>query len=1008
MAFLERMGMDQFKTVLIVDDDTDLGKATADILEFHDFKVTRFISGHEALSWAEQHAPALALIDSQQDDLSGLDVIRGLKQRLPDIGCILVTGSASQPSSIDVHNNDIFAHIQKPYNPEQLLSIMQRAYDKRITEQAQKEYQALYQTFLDAAADMAFLKDQHFRYLLVNEGFAGFLGRPAGEIIGRSDFELIEPQSAQVSRQNDAKALSNGEVVVSIEYVRGSILETRKFPVRLLNGQVGVGGYIRDVTRVVKSEEAIQHYLSNLEVLFENGLLLSHLVDPRKISQRIMDLLVEHLHWNLAVIRLYDAEQDHFEVLGFNYQGLTPDQAEHELKRLQASISDRGKGLTGWAVEHRKVVRLGDLSSDPRYFDTYQGMKSGMYVPMLVGGQVKGVITVESDLPDAFSSTDERMLVTLAAQAGVAFENARLYNETRCRLDELDAISRVSSELRKARSRVEMLPVILNQTMLLLAADGAAFVFLDEATNEVVIELGVGALHSISNLRLPRERGIIGEVLRTGVYYLSQDIASDPVRVTPTPDLLLPKAMVFMPLMTQNRVIGVIVVGSQNTITPYHVNILIAIANMAANAIQRASLHEETLRYAAQLEQRVEERTMELRETNAALERASRLKDEFLASMSHELRTPLTGILNLSEVLQEQVYGTLNEKQLSSISIIEESGRHLLRLINDILDLTKIEAGQLDPEFETCQVDMVCQSSLQLTKGMAGKKRQQLSFSSAPPGIEIEADTRRLKQMLVNLLSNAVKFTPEHGRIGLDVRGDAEAGLVTFTVWDTGIGIAEEDFPRLFQPFSQLDASLSRQYNGTGLGLAIVQRLADLHGGSVSLESKLGQGSKFMIHLPWKVVPMNDDLKPTPELSRSRLNPTDRPGQSDRPHQGKILLVDDHDLNVKIYSEYLMLKGYHVIIASDGLQGLQAAREQRPDVILMDIQMPGKDGLTVIRELRSDENPTISQTPIIALTALTMPGDRERCLEAGANDYLSKPVSLNVLLRTIQTFLKPA
>lgn len=1000
--------MDKFKTLLIVDDDTDLGKTTADFLEFHGFQPVNFNSGRDALSWAEQHEAALALIDLRLDDLPGLEVIRGLKQRLPDIECILVTGFASETSAIEAINIGVYAYIQKPYNPEQLLLITQRAYEKRYSAQIQRENEALYQTFLNASVDMAFLKDRQFRYLLVNEAFARFLGRSAGEIIGRSDFELLETSSAQASRQTDENALTVGEVVVSIECVRGHILESRKFPVRLLDGGLGVGGYIRDVTKAVKSEEAIHHYLSTLEVMFENGLLLSRMLDPRQISQRIMDLLVEHLNWHHAVIRLYDAEQDRFEVLGFNYHGLTPDQAENELHRLQASISDRGKGLTGWAVAHQKVVRLGDLSSDPRYFDTYHGMKSGMYVPMLVGGQVKGVITVESELPDAFSITDERMLVTLATQAGVAFENARLYSETRRRLDELDAISRVSSELRKARSRVEMLPVILNQTMMLLAADGAAFAFLDEVTNEVVIELALGALHPIVNLRLPRERGIIGQVLRTGVYYLSQDIASDPIRVTPTPDLVLPKAMIFMPLMTQNRVFGVIVIGSQNTISPDHVSILTAIANMAANAIQRAALHEETMRYAAQLEQRVEERTLELRETNAALERASRLKDEFLASMSHELRTPLTGILNLSEVLQEQVYGALNEKQLSSLSIIEESGRHLLRLINDILDLTKIEAGLLDPEFESCQVDMICQSSLQLTKGMAGKKHQQLSFSSTPPGIEIEADARRLKQMLVNLLSNAVKFTPEGGKIGLDVRGDVEGGEVSFSVWDTGIGIAEEDFPRLFQPFSQLDASLSRQYNGTGLGLAIVQRLAELHGGSVSLESTLGQGSKFTIHLPWKTAAVDFDPPFTPDSGSSRASITDQTesAQSAVSYRGNILLVDDHELNVKIYAEYLTLKGYQVIIAKDGMQGLQAAREHGPDLILMDIQMPGKDGLAVIRELRSDSNPVLSRTPIVALTALTMPGDRERCLEAGADDYLSKPVSLNGLLQTIQKFLK--
>ncbi len=241
----------------------------------------------------------------------------------------------------------------------------------------------------------------------------------------------------------------------------------------------------------------------------------------------------------------------------------------------------------------------------------------------------------------------------------------------------------------------------------------------------------------------------------------------------------------------------------------------------------------------------------ELSAANAALAKAARLKDEFLASMSHELRTPLTGILNLSEALQEQIYGPLTEKQLKSLHTIEDSGRHLLELINDILDLSRIEAGQLELQIEKCAVVDVCRSSLQLIGSMAHKKHQQVSFVINSPTIQLYADARRLKQMLFNLLGNAVKFTPTGGNIGLQVEGDSEAGVVRFSVWDTGIGIVAEDLGKLFRPFTQLDSRLSRQYSGTGLGLSLVQRMADLHGGGVSVESKPGQGSRFTVTLPW-------------------------------------------------------------------------------------------------------------------------------------------------------------
>jgi PAS domain S-box-containing protein len=244
-------------------------------------------------------------------------------------------------------------------------------------------------------------------------------------------------------------------------------------------------------------------------------------------------------------------------------------------------------------------------------------------------------------------------------------------------------------------------------------------------------------------------------------------------------------------------------------------------------------------------------RSEELRIANAALEKAAHLKDQFLAAMSHELRTPLTGVLTLSEALLEEVYGSLNEKQLKSIRTIESSGQHLLDLINDILDLSKIEAGQMELQIEKSSVSDICQSALQLIKGMADKKHHKISLDMNPVSINMNADPRRLKQMLMNLLSNAVKFTPEGGQIGLDVRQDDAGQMILFTVTDTGIGIAPEKLPMLFKPFVQLDSSLSRKYSGTGLGLSLVKRMAELHGGSVSFESELGKGSRFTISLPW-------------------------------------------------------------------------------------------------------------------------------------------------------------
>ena len=261
---------------------------------------------------------------------------------------------------------------------------------------------------------------------------------------------------------------------------------------------------------------------------------------------------------------------------------------------------------------------------------------------------------------------------------------------------------------------------------------------------------------------------------------------------------------------------------------------------------------EEALRRAHdELGIRVEERTAELSVAISELARAARLKDEFMASMSHELRTPLNAILGMSESLQEGVYGSLNDKQRESLGTIERSGRHLLDLINDILDLAKIGAGELGLEMAPVSVESVCEASLTLVKQAAHKKRLEVSSTFDKRVTTIQADGRRLKQILVNLLSNAVKFTPERGKIGLDVKGDPEMKRVLFTVWDTGVGVSPENVGRLFEPFVQLDSKLSREHTGTGLGLSLVRRLTELQGGKVSVESEVGKGSRFTVSIPW-------------------------------------------------------------------------------------------------------------------------------------------------------------
>lgn len=267
----------------------------------------------------------------------------------------------------------------------------------------------------------------------------------------------------------------------------------------------------------------------------------------------------------------------------------------------------------------------------------------------------------------------------------------------------------------------------------------------------------------------------------------------------------------------------------------------------------RKLAEQSVMQARAELENRVQERTAELNMVNESLKKAMRARDEFMAAMSHELRTPLTGIIGLSQVLKMPSYGVLSPKQANAVENIYQSGQRLLDMVNDVLLYAELQSGKMSASPRPVWMLAVCQDALGLVVLLAEKKHQAVHFELEPEDMQLLVDDRHVHTILMNLLKNAVKFTPEGGELGMQVRGNLEERKVFICIWDKGIGIRQEDFSRLFQPFVQLDASLARQYEGTGLGLALVRLLAELLGGSVAVESTLGEGSRFTVILPWNV-----------------------------------------------------------------------------------------------------------------------------------------------------------
>jgi GAF domain-containing protein len=527
--------------------------------------------------------------------------------------------------------------------------------------------------------------------------------------------------------------------------------------------------------------------------------------------------------------------------------GVTPDYEEF----IRHNPIPLGRGtLVGRTGLEKRTVQIPDVLSDPEYQwpESQQrgGFRTMLGVPMLREGLLLGVLAFWRDEVRGFTDKQIELVQTFADQAVIAIENVRLFRELEERtralsrsVEELRALGEVGRAVSSTLDLETVLTTIVSRANELAGMDAGAIYEYDETPGLFYLRatqnLPDDVVETLRTMPLRKGEGAVGRLAETREPTQVPDIAQEGAYRSRLRETLLRagyRALLAVPLLREDRIIGGLVVNRRapGEFSPEVIELLRTFATQSALAIQNARLFQE------------------IEEKGRQLEVANRHKSEFLANMSHELRTPLNAVIGFSEVLLERMFGELNDKQDEYLKDIFSSGRHLLSLINDILDLSKIEAGKMELELTPFDLPAALDNALTLVRGRAEVHAIALGLQADPRLGEFVGDERKVKQILVNLLSNAVKFTPEGGRV--EVRATRANGGVEIAVSDTGIGIAAEDQETIFEEFRQVGTDYARKREGTGLGLALTKRFVELHGGTIWVKSEVGHGSTFTFTLP--------------------------------------------------------------------------------------------------------------------------------------------------------------
>lgn len=545
---------------------------------------------------------------------------------------------------------------------------------------------------------------------------------------------------------------------------------------------------------------------------------------------------------------------------------------------------------------------------------------------------------------------------------------------------------------------------------------------------------------SVESFHAGRLEGEFGKALATREIAVTRNISGQNVlKLRTTVGDVAPVEIMTIPIIVNNKTVAIISLASMSVYQRQIINILNQVRPVMNTAFSNILADEETRRLAKELaeknqllvsqkeelvsqaaalteqSEKVKKQNLELESQQQKVEEANKLKSEFLSNMSHELRTPLNSILSLSHVLMLQTKEKITEEEMGYLEVIDRNGAKLLTLINDILDLSKIESGRIDLKIRKLSLVNMINTIIDNLEQIASGKGIGLKLIVEGDIPEIESDESRVYQICQNIIQNAVKFT-DQGGVSITIAQDGER--VKVIVEDTGIGINEKDLPHIFEEFRQIDGTLSRKYDGTGLGLTIAAKSASLIAAVISVRSRAGVGSSFEVAYPVKWqrpqedrynaksanIHISSELSDTVKIVSTKATPYNHVLHNKKKSSGiaKILIVDDDKDNI-VAVRAILNKKYKMYEAFDGDKAIELVYSKMPDIILLDMALPGKSGFVVARELKSDAQ--TRHIPILALTALHMTGDRERILEAGCDDYIAKPVPVELLKEKIADWL---